>query len=165
MKSAIIVVDAQSALFETLSSPYEGTAVIARINKLTTDARLFRVPVIFTQHEHPGFIAHASEGWKLCKTITAEKKDIFLRKTAGDAFLNTDLHTQLQVLGVTDLVVCGYASEFCVDSTVRRAVGLGYTVQLVRDAHTTTDKIHLSAQKIREHHNVTLSMSPAVSLK
>jgi S-ribosylhomocysteine lyase LuxS involved in autoinducer biosynthesis len=40
---------------------------------------------------------------------------------------------------------------------------LGYTVQLVSDAHTTHDKEHLSAEIIRNHHNITLSMGPTIT--
>lgn len=50
-----------------------------------------------------------------------------------------------------------------VDSMTRSAAQLGYTVQLVADAHTTHDKEHLSAQQIREHHNLTLSMGPTIT--
>jgi len=66
-------------------------------------------------------------------------------------------------MGIERLVVMGYASEICVDSTVRRAVGLGYEVVLVADGHTTHDKPHLDAERIRQHHNCTLGLSPAVT--
>jgi len=59
--------------------------------------------------------------------------------------------------GVTDLIVCGLQSEFCVDSTVRRAMALGYPVVLVADGHTTVDNGVLSAGQIAAHHNWTLS--------
>jgi len=71
----------------------------------------------------------------------------------------------LEALGVNKLVVCGYASEFCVDTTVRRAAGFGYPVILVSDAHTTHDKAHATGSKIREHHNVTLSNVSSFGVK
>ncbi len=85
------------------------------------------------------------------------------RYYTGDSFLRTDLEEKLRSLDITNLVICGYASEFCIDNTTRRATGLGYTVQLVSDAHTTHEKKHLSAKKIREHHNLTLSMGPTIT--
>ncbi|WP_335340099.1 isochorismatase family protein [Collimonas pratensis] len=57
---------------------------------------------------------------------------------------------------VDHLVICGYASEFCVDTTVRSAAAQGYPVTLVSDAHTTHDKPHASGQQIRTHENATL---------
>jgi len=47
-----------------------------------------------------------------------------------------------------------------VDTTVRRAAGLGLAVTLAADAHTTHDKPHADGVQIRAHHNATL---PAIS--
>jgi nicotinamidase-related amidase len=53
-------------------------------------------------------------------------------------------------------VVCGYASECCVDSTVRRAAALGYAVTLAADAHTTHDLPHATGAQVRLHENTVL---------
>jgi nicotinamidase-related amidase len=52
-----------------------------------------------------------------------------------------------------------------VDTTVRRAAGLGYSVELVSDAHTTHDKSHASAEQIRAHHNATLQNISSFGVK
>ena len=54
-------------------------------------------------------------------------------------------------------MVCGLQSDFCVDSTTRRALALGYPVTLVSDAHSTVDNGILSAPQIVAHHSRTLS--------
>ncbi|MEK6748495.1 MAG: isochorismatase family protein, partial [Pseudomonadota bacterium] len=126
-------------------------------------ARTAGIPIFLIQHEVPGYLDHESEGWQLQKNLVVKDSDIRVRKTTGDSFLRTNLEEKLKSLNITNLVICGYASEFCVDNTTRRATGLGYTVQLVSDAHTTHDKKHLSAMKIREHHNLTLSMGPTIT--
>ena len=115
------------------------------------------------QHEAPGYLDFNSAGWQLQKDLVIEESDIRVRKTTGDSFLRTELEEKLKLLDIDNLIICGYASEFCIDNTIRRATGLGYTVQIVSDAHTTHEKAHLSARKIREHHNITLSMSPTIS--
>ena len=48
-------------------------------------------------------------------------------------------------------------TEFCVDTTTRRALALGYPVLLVRDAHTTCGNAHVPPPQVIEHHNATLS--------
>jgi nicotinamidase-related amidase len=55
------------------------------------------------------------------------------------------------------VIACGLQSEFCVDSTVRRALALGYPVTLVADGHSTLDSGGLTAAQITAHHNTTLA--------
>ena len=163
MKSAVLVTDVQTKVFDTNPRPFEADEVVKRINHVTALARAAGVSVFLIQHEAPGYLDHESEGWQLQKDLVVKDSDIRVRKTTGDSFLRTDLEENLKSLDVTNLIICGYASEFCIDNTTRRATGLGYTVQLVSDAHTTHDKKHLSAKKIREHHNLTLSMGPTIT--
>jgi nicotinamidase-related amidase len=59
--------------------------------------------------------------------------------------------------GVSQLVVCGYSTPFCIDSTVRSAAAHGYPVTLAADAHTCHDKSYADGLLIRTHHNETLS--------
>lgn len=57
---------------------------------------------------------------------------------------------------MTHLVVGGCMSQYCVDTTVRRAVSLGFDVTLVTDGHMTADSGTLQFSEIVAHHNETL---------
>ena len=48
-------------------------------------------------------------------------------------------------------------TEFCVDTTTRRALALGDPVTLVEDAHTSAGNAVLPAAQVIAHHNITLS--------
>jgi nicotinamidase-related amidase len=80
-----------------------------------------------------------------------------VRKTTPDSFLRTDLESRLRTQGVTDLVICGMHSEFCVDTTARRALALGFPVVLVADGHTSAGNAALTAPQVIAHHNATLT--------
>lgn len=155
--TALIVIDVQNALFQPEPRPFEADAVIARIRLLTVAARSAGVPVVWVQHERAGSaLAWDSPGWALPDALQARDSDARLRKTTPDAFLGTGLDDWLRARGVRQLVVCGYASEYCIDTSTRRAAALGFAVTLAADAHTTHDKPHASAALIRAHHNATL---------
>ena len=157
MGAALLIIDMQRGLFGELPEPWQAEQVVARINDLAARARIAGAPVIWVQHENSGILSHRSEGWQLLPDLTTAAGDQFVRKTTPDSFLRTDLEALLAARDVDGLVICGYATEFCVDTTVRRAAALGYPVVIASDAHTTQDKPHATAAQIREHHNATLS--------
>ncbi|OZI68731.1 cysteine hydrolase family protein [Bordetella genomosp. 1] len=158
MSCAVIVIDVQEGLFATEPAPADAAATLARINALTARARAAGVPVALVQHQSKsGDLAADAPGHALYRDLEVAPGDARIRKTTPDAFQQTELADWLAERGVTQLIVCGYASEFCVDTTVRRAAALGYPVTLAADAHTTHDKPHATGAQIRAHHNATLS--------
>jgi len=158
MKSALLVIDVQRALCKGEYGAVDADRVIERINTVAAKARAAAVPVVFIQHEtEDGVLRHGTDGWKLVEGLEALATDIRLRKKATDSFHQTELHALLQDLRVTRLVICGLQSEFCVDTTTRRALALGYPVVLVADGHSTMDSPVLTADQISRHHNHTLA--------
>jgi nicotinamidase-related amidase len=158
MKSALLVIDVQQALCSGEWRVFDIDQVVDRINELAAKARSVGAPVFFIQHEEDrGSLQFGSKGWQLYERLDAKPDDIRIRKSASDAFHGTELHALLQARGVGELVVCGVQSEFCVDSTVRRALSLRFAVVLVSNAHSTMDNGVLSAAQISAHHNATLA--------
>ena len=153
-RTALLVIDVQRALFDP--PPFEADAVIVRINALAARARAAGVPVIFVQHDDEAELVAGTAGWELAPHLAADAADLCVRKRTCDSFHGTNLHALLAERDVRHLLVCGYASEFCVDTTVRSAAAKGYAVTLAADAHTTHDKPHGTAQWIRTHHTETL---------
>jgi nicotinamidase-related amidase len=157
MKSALLIIDVQTALCTGTWAVFDIENVVARINVLSEKARHLALPVIIVQHEEDGEpMKFGSHGWQLYEYVHTSAEDIRVRKTGSDSFYRTELHTILQQRNVDHLIVCGLQSEFCVDSTVRGALSRGYPVTLVADAHTTLDNGVLRAAQISAHHNTTL---------
>jgi nicotinamidase-related amidase len=158
MTSALLVIDVQKGLCTGPWAAVQIDRVIANINTVAANARAAGAPVVFIQHEaDEDLLRFETEGWQLDERLAVRPEDLRLRKTTCDSFHNTELQQALQSRGVDRLVVCGLQTDFCVDTTVRRALALGYPVTLVADAHSTIDNGVLTAAQIVAHHNATLS--------
>ena len=132
--------------------------MISRINLVSAKARAAGIPVIFIQHESEnGYLESGTPAWQLAQGLHTEPTDLCIRKTTPDSFLRTDLEATLQARGITGLIVCGMHTEFCVDTTTRRALALGYPVILVEDAHTTEGNEYVTPRQVIQHHNATLT--------
>jgi nicotinamidase-related amidase len=157
MSTVLLVIDVQQALCSGEYAAFDIGRVIDRINLLMAAARTAAAPVILVQHEEEhGLLRHGTPGWQLAEGLALQPDDTRIRKTTPDSFNRTELQALLQQRGVTRLAVCGLQSDFCVDTTVRRALALGYEVSLAADAHSTLDNGVLSAAQIIAHHNTTL---------
>jgi nicotinamidase-related amidase len=157
--TALIVIDVQNGLLADPAKVHDPDGVLSRINQLVSRARNENVPVIFVQHEgseegHP--LQKPLEGWKIHPDAGYREGDEVVEKRECDAFQNTELQSRLDALGVKSLVMAGMCSEYCVDTTCRRAYSLGYDVVLASDAHTTLSKDHMPAEMIVRHHNAIL---------
>ncbi|GAB4130468.1 MAG: cysteine hydrolase family protein [Roseiflexaceae bacterium] len=158
MPTAVLVIDVQQGLCEGDSAAYDCAGTIARINVVTDRARHAGVPVIFIQHESDsGYLEYGSAAWQLANGLQSHATDLRVRKRTPDSFLRTPLAELLEQHGITDLVICGMHSEFCVDTTTRRALALGYPVRLVADGHTSAGNATLHPTQVIAHHTATLA--------
>lgn len=156
--TAVLIIDVQQELCEGPDTPWEIDRVIANLNAVAARARAAGAPVVFIQHEgKDGYLTFGSPGWQLERRLRVEPADLTLRKTATDSFHRTELESMLRARGVTDLVIGGIHTEFCVDTTTRRALALGFPVQLVADGHSSAGHVDLSAELVVKHHNYALS--------
>ena len=111
-------------------------------------------PVIFVRHEEAGTSwDRASPGWQFPDEVKPEAGDDIVDKMSCDAFRETNLQELLGRRGIERLWVGGYATEFCVDTTVRSAAAREFQTTVFSDGHTTRDRSHMDAAAIICHHN------------
>lgn len=151
--TALLVIDVQCGWYCATPGPHDAAGTLARINALIDRARAAGRPVIFVQHaEAPDYTPGTPE-WELHPGLHRRPEDPVVAKTVCDAFHRTTLAAELGNRSVDTLVVCGAATEFCVDTTIRRAASEGYRVVVPADAHATKDRPVLAAASIIAHHN------------
>lgn len=155
MTSALLVIDVQTGIADDKGIHAGWPQILANIVGLIKRARAANMPLIFVQHNgEPGDrLEPGSAGWALCPELGVTQSDLVIRKTACDAFFDTGLEATLREREIGRLIVAGCMTEFCVDTTVRRAVSLGFEVTLAADAHGTWNSPTLSAAQIIDHHN------------
>ena len=157
VKAALVIIDLQIGLVR-LMPPELRNRVLSNVTALLTKARSSGMSVFFIQHDGPK--GHPLEtdtpAWAIHPSILPLSSEPIIRKTASDSFFETGLAEKIQSGKITHLIVVGGMTEYCIDTTCRRAVTLGYDVTLVGDAHLTSDTSLLTASQIIAHHNLLL---------
>jgi len=149
----LLVVDMQEGLRRG-APKHDLIAVVERINRLALRVRHGGGAVFFVQHAGPvgDDFEPLTPGWHLLRTINTEPGDRIVRKTLNDPFFGTSLQSDLADLRADRVLVAGWATDLCVDATIRSAVALGFKVVAVADCHTVSDRPHLSADRVIDHH-------------
>jgi nicotinamidase-related amidase len=151
---ALIVVDMQVGLLNG-APKHDLPRVIGRINRLAAKVRARSGRVIFIQHcgGKGDDFEPETPGWTLLPELHRDATDIVVRKTLNDPFAGTDLAVRLKEIAPDRILITGWATDFCVDATVRSVVSNRYDVVVVTDAHTLNDRPHLDAASVIRHHN------------
>jgi len=155
MRKALLVIDMQKGSFTPLTPRHDTSGVINRINILADQFRKLSYPVIYIQHDgstNNEFVPQ-TEDWDLLDELSIEPNDIFIDKYANDVFYQSILSKKLESLRIEELVITGCATDFCVASTVQSALTKDYTITVVKDAHTTGERPHLTAEQVIDHYN------------
>jgi nicotinamidase-related amidase len=151
---AIIVVDMQIGL---LNGPpkHDLQGVIQRINLVTAMVRKQSGKVIWVRHcgkTADGFERY-TQGWSFLPELTHHQDDVVIEKTLNDPFVRTSLQETLERIAPARVLVAGWATDSCVDSTIRSAISNDYHVVVVSDGHTVSDRPHLDAATVIRHHH------------
>ena len=156
-KTALVVIDVQNGV---VADGWDAEGVMSRIATLLTAARESGTPVVYIQHETPGFddLEIGSEAWRIHEAVAPATGEPVVAKRHGDAFVETALEKTLAGLGAGHLILTGAQSDACVRSTSYGALRAGYDITLVSDAHTTSDRPHgdgvIPAELIIAHLNL-----------
>jgi nicotinamidase-related amidase len=156
---AVLVLDVVNAIFELPVPLHDADGFVERVRGLLDRARAKRVPVVHFRHLGPegSPFAPGARGRELDARVTAAAGDVVIDKREPDMFVGTSLAELLAERGVDEVVVCGFSTEGCVDTTVRSAWAKGFRVVLASGAHTTTANAVLSGEQIVRHHDVVLA--------
>jgi nicotinamidase-related amidase len=156
MSDALVVVDMQAGSFLPDCPPrYDFSALVERLNALTRWVRNGGGLVVWVHHDGtPGDgLEPGTDGWQILAALERRACDAAISKIANDSFLGTRLEALLREKNSSRVIITGWATDLCVDTTVRSCTARGFETWTPSNGHTVSDRPHLSAAKIIEHHN------------
>lgn len=141
--TALLVVDAQES-FRQRADDWAATAnpaVLDNIALLVAHAREVGDAVVWITHSEPGAggVFDPANGFvRVIEELEPRESEDALTKTTVNAFGSTDLEERLRRAGIRRVVICGIRTEQCCETTARVAADLGFEVEFVTDATTTS---------------------------
>ncbi len=157
-ETALLIIDMQAGNFSEPDPIHKGSELLRKVKNLIAKARSAQRPIIYVKNNggkgEPD--EYGTPGWKIHPIIRPTEADMVIQKQTPDAFHETSLHHELSSRRIKKLFIAGLQTEYCIDTTCRRAFTLGYEVTLVKDAHSTWDSSLLKANQIIAHHNNVL---------
>lgn len=169
-QTALLVIDAQNIYTVSNSALFcpDSKATIQRINRLITLFKEKEQPVIYIRHAHktdgsdlgrlfdftgtPETDFNFKEGSdevKFDKYLLQLKDSLVITKSRYSAFAGTNLDAELKKLGVDRVVICGFMTNFCCESTARSALDLDYYVDFISDATGTPGTETINENEMR----------------
>ena len=141
--TALLVIDAQES-FRQRADDWAATAnpaVLDNIAHLVEHARTVGDPVVWITHSEPGTggVFDPALGFvRVISELGPRDEEAAVTKTTINAFTSTDLQERLEGTGIRRVVICGIRTEQCCETTARVAADLGFDVEFVTDATTTS---------------------------
>ncbi len=141
MKRALVVIDVQNVYFAEGLKVIYPTGSFENILKAMDEAAACGIPIIVIQHSattplSKGF-QKGSASWALHPEIESRKRDVLIEKTLPGSFTGTNLEAWLRERQIDTVVIAGYMTQMCCDTTARQAFHLGFAVEFLSDATGT----------------------------
>lgn len=154
MKKALIVIDVQNIYTNKKSELYckDSKKTIERINGLIVEFEKKKLPIIYVKHVHKADGSDTGRMFDFAgpvddfnfksnspdvefdKNLKVVKNAQILIKNRYSSFVGTDLEKILKQNQVSTVVICGFMTNFCCESTSRDAHDKDYYVDFISDA-------------------------------
>ena len=143
MKRALLVIDVQNEYFTgKLPVTYPENS-FKNIIKVIDFANENKIPVLLIQHTNPGkdsaTFKKGTDEHKIHDEVLKREYDKIIEKNLPGSFTETGLGLWIKENDIDTLVISGYMTQMCCDTTARQAMHLGFNVEFLSDATGTLD--------------------------
>ena len=156
-ESALIMIDCQNTYREGIMKLEGVENALEEGKKLLERARALGIPIFHIRHDAgPGSPYDINDHIGAIADIVAPiEGEPVITKNFPNSFVQTDLDEQLKAKGVKNIILAGFMTHMCVNSTAHGGFNLGYTPTVVASATATrplqaaNGKV-LSAQEVHD---------------
>ena len=149
MTTALIVIDVQNEYvtgnLPIAFPPVDGS--LKTISAAIDAANAAGVTVALVRHTESdpdgGIFVAESDNWQLHESVSSRPHNVIIDKQLPGSFTGTGLQAWLEQNDVDHVVIAGYMTHMCIDTTTRQAMHLGLGVTVLEDA---TGTINLSEE-------------------
>jgi nicotinamidase-related amidase len=137
--STLILVDCQNTYTQGVMELEGVQAALDEAAALLDRARTAGIPVIHIQHDDgPGSLYDVNgESGAIVSRVAPRDGEPVVVKNYPNSFVHTDLEERLKSVGAQNLIIGGFMTHMCVNSTARGAFNLGYAPTVVAGATAT----------------------------
>lgn len=155
--STLVMIDCQNTYRAGIMQLTGVEDAIVECRKLLQMARNLNVPVFHVQHD-----AGVGSPYDVRAEIGAISSEVapvpgepVITKNYPNAFVQTDLDQQLKAVGTRQIILAGFMTHMCINSTAHGGFNLGYAVTVVASATATrplqaADGKILTAQQVQD---------------
>ncbi|MGO1500129.1 MAG: cysteine hydrolase family protein [Marinobacter sp.] len=156
-ESALIMIDYQNTYLEGVMKLEGGDEALEEGRKLLDLARAKGIPVFHIRHDAgPGspYDVSAHIG-AIADAVAPNDGEPVITKNFPNSFVQTDLDDQLKANGVKNIILAGFMTHMCINSTAHGGFNLGYSPTVVasttatRSLEAANGKV-LSAQEVHD---------------
>jgi nicotinamidase-related amidase len=161
MKRALLVIDVQNEYFSGALPVSHPAGSLNNILAVMDAAKAAGIPTAVIQHHSPlpeaPVFATDSPAWQLHSEVAARPRDTLIAKQLPGSFTGTPLAQWLEEQRADTVVITGYMTQMCCDTTSRQAFHRGLSVEFISDATGTLDlKNQAGAVSAEELHRAIL---------
>ncbi|HET7875941.1 MAG TPA: cysteine hydrolase family protein [Methylomirabilota bacterium] len=144
-KTALLIIDAQQEYFAPIGKLVlpDGPRAVERIARTLDWARRRGVPVFHIVHEsrRPGaaIFAPGSPALEIHPAVKPAPGEPVIQKHLPGSFTGTPLEEELRRRGIERVIVSGFMTQMCCDTTAREAAHRGFQVTILSDATAAMD--------------------------
>lgn len=161
MKRALLVIDVQYEYFTGKMPVTFPEGSFQKVLEAVEAANHNKIDVILIRHEAQQedaktFVKNSWE-WNIHQELLKKEHLCIIDKKMPGSFTDTELEDLLKKTGIDTVVISGYMTQMCCDTTARQAVHLGFSVEFLSDATGTIDVANYAGKiTAKELHNAIL---------